>query len=129
MLFQQSAILGAEHPKTLVLWTHQQKLLPTSHWNQGTWERRVVTFDDRGGRSETGFLAGSAGLNWPSTEVYAAWALPAFPRRGRAVGMEIEERSGGGAWNPVARFVVSNPDPGPHPQWPSSSLPARCGSN
>src|SRR4051794_4964835 len=61
-----TSVYNADHPKTLVLWTDQQKMLPTSHWNQGAWERRVVTFDEQDRRSETGLLAGSAGLNWPS---------------------------------------------------------------
>src|SRR5438445_13764952 len=30
-----TSVYTAEHPKTLVLWTHQQKMLPTSHWHQG----------------------------------------------------------------------------------------------
>jgi hypothetical protein len=113
----------ADHPNTLVLWTHQQKMTPASHWDQERWETRVVVSDEHGCRSETGFLGHGAGLNWPPTEAYGAWALPAFPRRGRTLGVQIEERPKAGAWTPVARFTLANPDPGPHPQWTPQSLP------
>jgi hypothetical protein len=37
--------------------------------------------------------------------------------------VEIEERrKGAGEWTPLARFVVSNPDSGPHPRWKPQPL-------
>jgi hypothetical protein len=120
-----TSIYTADHPKTLVLWTHQEQMTPAAHWDPDLWEKRVISSDEHGCRAETGLLtAAGAGLNWPPTEEYAAWALPAFPRRGRTVGVEIEERRRGEAeWTALARFVVSNPDPGPHPRWKPRALP------
>jgi hypothetical protein len=113
-LNRYTSVYTADHPKTLVLWTHQQKMTPASHWDAEIWETRVVASDEHGCRAETGFpTTAGADLGWPSVECYRAWALPAFPRRGRTVGVQIEERAGGSAWTQVAHFVVANPDPGP----------------
>jgi hypothetical protein len=83
----------------------------------------MVVSDERGCRSETGFWGNEAGLNWPTTEKFTAWAVPAFPRRGRRLDVQIEVRPKTGAWTPAARFTTANPDPGPHPRWSPQPLP------
>jgi hypothetical protein len=109
--------------RTLVFWTRRRSARPGVPITALAFRRRVYAFDEHGCLSETGWGCSSVDLGWPPTEVVEAWALPAFPRRSRTVGLRIIARDPNGQWVPWAEFCTSNPTPGPHPTWTAQPLP------
>jgi hypothetical protein len=117
-----SAYRSAE-PNTLVFWTDRRAAVPGQPLPRPYWNTRVLSFDEHGCASETGFACFQWAVGDPPAEVREGWALPAFPRRGHIVGLRILARSGTGQWFRFAEFSVPNPTSGPHPTWTPEAFP------
>jgi len=114
----------SDSPDTLVFWTLRREAVTGRPLAQPFWRPHVFSVDDQGRVAETGDLCfRSEWKDAPPVEMLEGWKLPAFPRRGRTVGLLIETRDGAGRWTRAAEFKVPNPTPGPYPTWTPEPLP------
>jgi hypothetical protein len=110
-------------PDTLVFWTWRDRLTPTTDWKPGA--ARAVVFDEHGCASPLGRLSFRQYLH--SSARLEAWEVLAYPRRGKTVGLRLEQRDAAGGWTPITEFTVPNPTSPPSPKdipaWTPEPLP------
>lgn len=84
---------------------------------------RLKVFDEQGNTFDAGTAMGTmASFNGKDSIRLDGWLPPAFPRRGKTLGLHYFERKGN-EWVRVADFLIPNPAPGNYPTWTAESLP------
>jgi hypothetical protein len=91
---------------------------------QGFTYTRLVVFDEQGNTFDGGTSMGTLGTSDGTLTLRIdGWVPPAFPRRGKTLGLRYFENKGK-EWKQVAEFRAPNPASGNYPTWVAEPLPA-----
>jgi hypothetical protein len=101
----------------LVFWI---KHTGTKKWNPARARQTAIAFDERGNTLE---VYSGLSVFGPRAGIYSAWVIPAFPRNGKTVGLQILSDLEHGKRRKLAEFLIRNPAPGPYPVWAAPPLP------
>ncbi|HWF18775.1 MAG TPA: hypothetical protein VG754_05880 [Verrucomicrobiae bacterium] len=90
---------------------------------------RIQVFDDLGNTFDAGTTRGVMSTSDMINELRVeGWCPPAFPRRGKMIGLRFYEWGKSNA-PCLAEFTMPNPAPGNYPVWTPESLPATRNTN